>query len=102
MSEIIINPLTISPLTGFFGAEIIGNISSISNFTILGLLNIYAVLVFRHQYLTSTQFSLFAKKLGIPTLAHPVQKGLNQFPEILEVDSNKIGKNAKWHTKTQL
>jgi taurine dioxygenase len=93
MSELIINPLT-----GFFGAEIIGNISSISIFTILGLLNIYAVLVFRNQYLTPIQFSMFAKKLGKPTLAHPVQSGLNQFPEILEVDSNKIGKNAKWHT----
>lgn len=93
MSEIIINPIT-----GYFGAEIIGNISSISNFTILGLLNIYAVLVFRNQYLNSSQFSLFAKKLGTPTLAHPVQKGKSLFPEILEVDSSKIGKNAKWHT----
>ena len=93
MSEIIINPIT-----GYFGAEIIGNLSSISNFTILGLLNIYGVLVFRNQFLTSSQFSLFAKKLGTPTLAHPVQKGKSLFPEILEVDSSKIGKNAKWHT----
>lgn len=93
MTKIIINPIT-----GYFGAEIIGNISSISNFTILGLLNIYAVLVFRNQYLTSNQFSRFAKKLGRPILAHPIQKGKSLFPEILEVDSSKIGKNAKWHT----
>lgn len=93
MSEIIINPIT-----GYFGAEIIGQITTISNFTLLGLLNIYAVLVFRNQNLTISQFSSFAKKLGNPTLAHPVQKGFHDFPEILEVDSSKIGKNAKWHT----
>lgn len=93
MSEIIINPIT-----GFFGAEILGNISSISNFTLLGLLNIYALLVFRNQPLYPNQFLLFAKKLGTPTNAHPVQKGNILFPEILEVDSTKIGKNAKWHT----
>jgi taurine dioxygenase len=86
------------PLTGYFGAEIIGNITSLTNYTLLGLLNIYAVLVFRNQSLSSSQFSLFAKTLGNPTLAHPVQDGLTLYPEILEVDSSKIGKNAKWHT----
>lgn len=93
MSGIIINPIT-----GYFGAEIIGNITFISNFTLLGLLNIYAVLVFRNQSLDITQFATFAKKLGTPTLAHPIQKGFPDFPEILKVDSTKIGKNAKWHT----
>lgn len=92
------NTFLINPLTGYFGAEIIGNITSIANYTLLGLLNIYAVLVFRNQILKTNQFSLFAKTLGNPTLAHPVQEGLTLYPEILEVDSSKIGKNAKWHT----
>lgn len=92
------NTFLINPLTGHFGAEIIGNISTITNYTILGLLNIYAVLVFRNQTLSSNQFSIFAKTLGNPTLAHPVQEGLTLYPEILEVDSSKVGKNAKWHT----
>jgi len=88
----------INPLVSHFGAEIIGNISSITNYTLLGLLNIYAVLVFRNQSLTTNQFSLFAKTLGKPTLAHPVQKGIMLYPEILEINSNKFGKNAMWHT----
>lgn len=92
------NTFLINPLTGYFGAEIIGNISTITNYTLLGLLNIYAVLVFRNQSLKTNQFSLFAKTLGNPTLAHPVQEGLTLYPEILEVDSSKVGKNAKWHT----
>ena len=92
------NDFLVKPLVGYFGAEIIGNISTITNYTLLGLLHIYAVLVFRNQTLTTKQFSLFAKTLGNPTLAHPVQESLMLYPEILEVDSSKIGKNAKWHT----
>jgi len=88
----------IHPLTGYFGAEIIGNITSIANYTLLGLLNIYAVLVFKNQTLKTNQFSLFAKTLGNPRLVYPVQEGLTLYPEILEVDSSKISKNAKWHT----
>jgi hypothetical protein len=75
----------IHPLTGYFGAEIIGNITSIANYTLLGLLNIYAVLVFKNQTLKTNQFSLFAKTLGNPRLVYPVQEGLTLYPEILEI-----------------
>lgn len=98
MIIIIMSNYIINPIVGYFGAEIIGNITSISNFTILSLLNMYAILVFRNQIISQEEYVNFANKLGKPIFAHPIIGGDIKYREILEVDSSKIGKNAKWHT----
>ena len=92
--------LKIRPLTGGFGADV----SDIDLRTfddgpaLLALLEDRLVLVFRGQHLTHAEQSRIARLLGEVTPAHPVVPGHPDFPEILELNAQQGGKNARWHT----
>jgi len=90
----------IRPLTGSFGADV-------SSFdlrshddgpALLELLEEHLVLVFRGQHLTHAEQSRIARLMGEVTPAHPVVPGHPDFPEILELNAQQGGKNARWHT----
>jgi alpha-ketoglutarate-dependent taurine dioxygenase len=56
------------------------------------------VLVLRDQHLSHAEQSRLARAFGEPTPAHPVVPGHPDFPEILELDAARGGRNARWHT----
>lgn len=88
------------PLTGTFGAELVGGqLRDDSDLSwVAQLLAERAVLVIRDQHLTHAEQSVFARAFGEPTPAHPVVPGHRDFPEILELDGARGGRNARWHT----
>jgi len=97
------NPATgyrITPITGTFGAEVTGADvrTDFAEGEILRLLEQHLVLVFRNQHLSHADQVALARALGEPTPAHPVVPGHPDHPEILELDAQKGGKNARWHT----
>jgi taurine dioxygenase len=88
------------PITGTFGLEIDGvdARTEFSDGELLSLLEQHLVVVLRNQFLSHADQVSLAKTLGSPTPAHPVVPGHPDFPEILELDGAKGGKNARWHT----
>ncbi|MCU1359870.1 MAG: taurine dioxygenase [Ilumatobacteraceae bacterium] len=91
---------TTRALTGTFGAELTGG--KIRDDADIGwlaeLLAEQGVLVIRDQHLTHAEQSAFARNFGEATPAHPVVPGHPDFPEILELDGARGGRNARWHT----
>lgn len=85
---------------GHFGIELHNfDIKTVQNKNFLQkLLNEYLVIIIKGIELTCEEQIELAKLFGEPSLAHPVVPGNKQFPEILEIDGSKGGKNAKWHT----
>ena len=90
----------ITPITGTFGAEISGLDlrSDLDGPQVLSLLEEHLVLVFRRQFLSPADQVALARSIGEPTPAHPVVPGHPDHPEILELDAQRGGKNARWHT----
>jgi alpha-ketoglutarate-dependent taurine dioxygenase len=90
---------TLRPLTSAFGIELLdgqlrdGDVSWLPE-----LLAERGVVVVRGQHLTHGEQSLLARAFGEPTPAHPVVPGHPDFPEILELDAARGGRNARWHT----
>ena len=91
---------TISPITGFFGAELTGAQlrDGIDGEWLMSVLEQHLVVVVRDQHLSHAEQVALARALGEPTPAHPVVPGHPDFPEILELDGNQGGRNARWHT----
>ena len=92
--------LRLRKITGFFGLEV-SNFDSDDDAhlaSLSGLLCDNAVVVLREAALTHAQQVTLAKALGEPTPAHPVVPGHPDYPEILELDGAKGGKNSLWHT----
>ena len=87
-------------ITGAFGAELQGDRIDVASdgAWILSLLEEYRFLAIRGQHLAHAEQVALARALGEPTPAHPVVPGHPDFPEILELDGAKGGKNARWHT----
>lgn len=88
------------PLTGTFGADV-SNLDLRTfedGLALMSLLEEHLVLVFRDQHLTHAEQSRIARLMGEVTPAHPVVPGHPDFPEILELDAQQGGKNARWHT----
>lgn len=88
------------PITGVFGLEF-ANLDlrdEISPDDLRTLLAAHGVLVFRNQFLSPADQVLVARRLGELTPAHPVVPGHPDHPEILELDAQRGGKNARWHT----
>lgn len=91
---------TNTPITGTFGLEIHG-VDARTDFAkgeLLELLETHLVVVLRNQHLSHADQVALAHSLGTPTPAHPVVPGHPDYPEILELDGAKGGKNARWHT----
>ncbi len=90
----------VTPLTGTFGATVhgvaLGALEDGARLT--ELLTEHLLVVFPGQFLTHEEQSRVAKLLGEPTPAHPVVPGHRDYPEILELDAQQGGKNARWHT----
>jgi len=91
---------TVAPITGRFGATLTG--ASLADpgaaDEVGALLLEHLVLVVRGQSLSPADQVALARRLGEPTPAHPVVPGMPGFPEILELDGAKGGRNARWHT----
>ena len=91
--------LSVTPLTGTFGAEISGGrIAGADGDWLMSTLQDHRVLVARDQFLTHGEQVALARSMGEPTPAHPVVPGHPDHPEILELDGAKGGRNARWHT----
>jgi len=91
---------TLTPITGVFGVELTGALArdGLDGGWLSSLLEEHRLLVLRDQHLTHAEQVALARKLGEPTQAHPVIPGHPDFPEILEQDGAKGGRNARWHT----
>jgi taurine dioxygenase len=94
------NDIILKKKVTYFGIEIYNfNINNIQHTNILQeLLDEYLVIIIKKTYITYEEQIKLARFFGEPTLAHPVVPGNTEFPEILELDGSKGGKNAKWHT----
>lgn len=92
--------LDLTPITGAFGAELQGvhPADDLDPAALRGLLHRHRVLVFRGCELSRPAQVALARGLGEPTPAHPVVPGDGEFPEILELDGARGGRNARWHT----
>lgn len=86
-------------LSGTFGAELTDvDPRTLAPGELRDLLHEHLVLVFRDVALSRADQVALARTLGEPTPAHPVVPGDPEFPEILELDGAKGGRNARWHT----
>jgi alpha-ketoglutarate-dependent taurine dioxygenase/8-oxo-dGTP pyrophosphatase MutT (NUDIX family) len=96
----LIDDWTMTPITPSFGAELTGAqiTSELDAGWLRSMLDAHRVLVFRGQQLSRAEQVAFGRMLGELTPAHPVVPGDPAFPEILELDGAKGGKNARWHT----
>ena len=90
----------VEPITPGFGVEVSGRglradheLGWLSQLLVDRL-----VVVLRDQHLTHAEQASVARALGEPTPAHPVVPGHPEFPEILELDGARGGRNARWHT----
>ncbi len=85
---------------GYFGIELYNfNIHNEEHNNMLQqLLDEYLVIIIKNTHLSYQEQLDLANIFGEPTLAHPVVPGNEYFPQILEIDGAKGGKNAKWHT----
>ena len=92
--------LILKQKVGYFGIEIYNfNIDNKEHTDILqNLLDKYLVIIIKNTSLSYQEQINLANIFGEPTLAHPVVPGNDYFPQILEIDGAKGGKNAKWHT----
>jgi taurine dioxygenase len=91
---------TTTPITGVFGAELSGGrvCDGVDAEWLSSMLEDHRLLVLRDQHLGHGEQVELARALGEPTPAHPVIPGHADFPEILEQDGQKGGRNARWHT----
>jgi taurine dioxygenase len=92
--------LIIKKKVGCFGAEIYNlDIKNCDHLNLLKeLLDQYLVIIIKGQQITYEEQIELANIFGELDIAHPVVPGNANFPNILEVDGAKGGKNAKWHT----
>ena len=95
-----LNDLIMKKKVGYFGIEIYNfNINNEKHTNILqSLLNEYLVIIIKNTILSYEEQIKLATIFGELTLAHPIVTGNESFPEILEIDGQKGGKNAMWHT----
>ena len=91
---------TVTPITGVFGVEVTGSgvDDGVDGPWLASLLAEHRVVVLRDQHLTHAEQVQLARSLGEPTPAHPVVPGHPDHPEILELDADRGGRNARWHT----
>jgi len=94
------NNFIIKKKVGYFGVELFNfNIKNKDHTDILQeLLDEYLVIIIKETPISYEEQIELAKIFGEPTLAHPVFPGNESYPEILEINGAKGGKNAKWHT----
>jgi taurine dioxygenase len=94
------NNLIFKKKVGYFGIDVynfdINNKEHTKKLQLL--LDEYLVVIIKQTKLSFQEHVKLATLFGEPTLAHPVVPGNEYFPQILEIDGAKGGKNAKWHT----
>jgi len=94
-------------IAGALGAEISGvdltkDLSSEEAKEIRDVFLKYNVIFLKNQSLTAQQFMNFAKKMGKP-IEYPFVKGIEGFPEIIEVkklEHEKVNFGGVWHSDT--
>lgn len=99
--------LQVTPIAGALGAEIGGVDLSVplddeTTAAIRKALLAHLVIFFRDQTLTPAQFLAFARRFGEP-VAYPFIKGLDGFPEIIEVkklEHERVNFGGVWHSDT--
>jgi len=94
------NNFIIKKKVGYFGVELFNfNIKNRDHTDILQeLLDEYLVIIIKETPISYEEQIELANIFGEPTLAHPVFPGNEYYPQILEINGSKGGKNAKWHT----
>lgn len=95
-----VNNMYLKKKVGCFGVNVYNfDINNVENTNLLQqLLDEYLVVVIKETYLSNEDQVKLGTVLGELTNAHPVVPGNKYFPQILEIDGAKGGKNAKWHT----
>ena len=94
--------IEVSPLAGALGAEVSGvdlsrlMANGVQN-EVLDALHQYLVIFFRGQSLTCEQHHAFAGNFG-PQIEHPFTKGLDEWPEIIEIIRSP-GEAYNWDSK---
>jgi taurine dioxygenase len=99
--------LDIKPIAGALGAEIGGvDLSKDLDADCVGAIRQalldHLVIFFRDQTLTPARFAAFARRFGDP-VAYPFVKGLEGFPEIIEVaklEHERVNFGGVWHSDT--
>jgi taurine dioxygenase len=99
--------MKIKQIAGALGAEISGidlsaGLSAAQATSVRQVLLDHQVIFLRHQNLTPEQFSTFAKAMGEP-VEYPFVKGLDGFPNIIEVKKlahEKVNFGGIWHSDT--
>lgn len=91
---------TVRPITAAFGVELTGRRigDDLDPTWLASLLAGHRVVVLRDQHVSPSEQVALAQRLGEPTPAHPVVPGHPDHPEILELDGDRGGRNARWHT----
>src|ERR1041385_5832678 len=98
--------MEIRRIAGALGAEIHGvNLAAASDAAIAAIRQAWLehlVVFFRDQALAPAQFMAFAKRIGRP-IEYPFVKGIEGFPEIIEVkklEHEKVNFGGVWHSDT--
>lgn len=99
--------LDVKPIAGALGAEIGGvdlskDLDADCLASIRQALLDHLVIFFRDQTLSPARFSSFARRFGDP-VAYPFVKGLDGFPEIIEVaklEHERVNFGGVWHSDT--
>lgn len=99
--------LDVKPIAGALGAEIGGvdlskDLDADCVAAIRQALLDHLVIFFRDQTLAPARFSSFARRFGEP-VAYPFVKGLDGFPEIIEVaklEHERVNFGGVWHSDT--
>ena len=95
--------LDVRPVAGRIGAEIAGvDLSAALDDTIIGQIRTallrWKVVFFRDQRLDPGEQLAFAGRFGPVTTAHPTIPGLDEHPDVLDVDARGGNVASQWHT----
>jgi taurine dioxygenase len=98
--------MTVQRIAGALGAEITGvELSSLGESEVKDIRAAWLehlVVFFRDQRLSAAEFMAFAKRIGRP-IEYPFVKGIDGFPEIIEVkklEHEKVNFGGVWHSDT--
>lgn len=83
-----VRDVEIRPVTGVFGAEVLGvRLADLSDSELAELRSVmcrYEVVVFRDQFLTPAEQSAFSRRLG-PSAETPFVRTMDEFPDVIRV-----------------
>jgi taurine dioxygenase len=95
-----VRTVTLLPLSGTLGAEVVGvdvrGVDDTAVGQLRAMLAEHHLLLFRHQELTPQEHSVFAGRFG-PLSVHPRLRAIDEAPELIEVYDPKNPVATTWH-----